>query len=342
MAKDRITDQTIEADFSDGDILYGSDINKIISVFKEGINKNKTDLNRMLTGSEYFFIADDLSGLTALISERTPLDGQRGYVFNNKEAEGSLEVYLYNESEGVWELSRSILGLDMLEDKKVDKVEGKDLSTNDYTTTEKNKLAGIASGAEVNVQSDWNVTNIISDAFIKNKPTKVSDFTNDSGFITTETDPIFTAWDKSTGISITKSQVSDLIEATQALSGLMSATDKQRLDALHALLEEDTENNVVDSINEILAIFNNYPEGADLVTALAGKVDKTSIVDNLTTNDATKVLSAKQGKALEDNKEALTNKAIDFSVVDDMKYPTTKAVKTYVDNAISSLLGGSY
>ncbi len=121
MAKDRITDQTIEADFSDGDILYGADINKIISVFKEGINKNKTDLNRMLTGSEYFFIADDLSGLTALLSERTPLDGQRGYVFNNKEAEGSLEIYLYNESEGVWELSRSILGLDMLEDKKVDK-----------------------------------------------------------------------------------------------------------------------------------------------------------------------------------------------------------------------------
>jgi hypothetical protein len=38
---------------------------------------------------------------------------------------------------------------------KVDKVNGKGLSTNDYTTTEKNKLAGIASGAEVNVQADW-------------------------------------------------------------------------------------------------------------------------------------------------------------------------------------------
>ena len=30
---------------------------------------------------------------------------------------------------------------------KVDKVDGKGLSTNDYTTTEKNKLAGIAEGA---------------------------------------------------------------------------------------------------------------------------------------------------------------------------------------------------
>ena len=34
---------------------------------------------------------------------------------------------------------------------KVDKVEGKDLSTNDYTNTEKTKLTGIAEGAQVNV-----------------------------------------------------------------------------------------------------------------------------------------------------------------------------------------------
>lgn len=35
--------------------------------------------------------------------------------------------------------------------KKVDKVTGKDLSTNDYTTAEKNKLAGIAQGATANL-----------------------------------------------------------------------------------------------------------------------------------------------------------------------------------------------
>jgi len=55
-------------------------------------------------------------------------------------------------------------------DGKVDKVTGKGLSTNDYTTTEKNKLAGIASGAEVNVQSDWEQTNTSADDYIKNKP----------------------------------------------------------------------------------------------------------------------------------------------------------------------------
>ena len=69
---------------------------------------------------------------------------------------------------------------------KVDKVTGKGLSTNDYTTAEKDKLAGIAAGAEVNVQSDWNQTTTTADDFIKNKPaipTKVSDLTNDSGYI---------------------------------------------------------------------------------------------------------------------------------------------------------------
>ena len=41
-----------------------------------------------------------------------------------------------------------------LDDGKVDKEVGKVLSTNDYTTDEKNKLAGIEAGAEVNNISD--------------------------------------------------------------------------------------------------------------------------------------------------------------------------------------------
>lgn len=48
---------------------------------------------------------------------------------------------------------------------------GKGLSTNDYTTAEKTKLAGIAEGAEVNVQSNWTQTTTTADDYIKNKPT---------------------------------------------------------------------------------------------------------------------------------------------------------------------------
>ena len=43
---------------------------------------------------------------------------------------------------------------------KVDKVDGKGLSTNDYTATEKEKLAGIAAGAQVNVIEAVNVDGV--------------------------------------------------------------------------------------------------------------------------------------------------------------------------------------
>jgi len=39
---------------------------------------------------------------------------------------------------------------------KVDKIFGKDLSSNDFTSVEKSKLAGIEAGAQVNVPADWN------------------------------------------------------------------------------------------------------------------------------------------------------------------------------------------
>ena len=67
---------------------------------------------------------------------------------------------------------------------------------NNFTTVLKDKLNGIATGAEVNVQSDWNITDTSSDAFIKNKPaipTKTSDITNDSGFITSAALPTKTS-----------------------------------------------------------------------------------------------------------------------------------------------------
>ena len=61
--------------------------------------------------------------------------------------------------------------LNDLNDNKVDKVSGKGLSTNDYTTEEKTKLSGIAAGAEVNVQANWTETAATADSYIQNKPT---------------------------------------------------------------------------------------------------------------------------------------------------------------------------
>jgi hypothetical protein len=74
--------------------------------------------------------------------------------------------------------------------KKVNAVSGKGLSSNDYTTAEKTKLAGIAEKAEVNVQSDWSVTDTSSDAYIKNKPTIPSAITVDDSISATSTNAV--------------------------------------------------------------------------------------------------------------------------------------------------------
>lgn len=53
---------------------------------------------------------------------------------------------------------------------KVDKVNGYQLSQNNFSDNERLKLIGIEDNAQKNVQSDWNEENESSDAFIKNKP----------------------------------------------------------------------------------------------------------------------------------------------------------------------------
>ena len=71
---------------------------------------------------------------------------------------------------------------------KVDVVSGKGLSTNDYTSAEKQKLSGIASGAQVNVIESVKVNGTkvepSSKAVDISVPTEVSQLTNDSGFQT--------------------------------------------------------------------------------------------------------------------------------------------------------------
>ena len=91
----------------------------------------------------------------------------------------------------VWEKIKGLVS------EKVDKVDGKGLSTNDYTSDEKTKLAGIASGAQVNVlegiQKNGDTVTITNKIANITVPTKTSDITNDSGFITSSSVPTATS-----------------------------------------------------------------------------------------------------------------------------------------------------
>jgi hypothetical protein len=71
-----------------------------------------------------------------------------------------------------------------------------------FTDTEKTKLSGIATGAEMNVQPDWNQATNTEDDYIKNKPTipTISDTAYDE-----------TSWDGVTTIAPSKNAVRDVI-----------------------------------------------------------------------------------------------------------------------------------
>lgn len=84
---------------------------------------------------------------------------------------------------------------------KVDKVAGKQLSTEDYTTAEKTKLAGIEAGAQVNVATNLSIGQ------------------NNANTLRI---------DSSTGTNVV------LNSATTSLSGLLSSTDKQKIENIEA------------------------------------------------------------------------------------------------------------
>lgn len=152
---------------------------------------------------------------------------------------------------------------------KVDKVDGKGLSTNDYTTTEKTKLSGIAEGAEVNQNAFSNIvvgsTTVAADSktdtltlVAGTNVTLTPDATNDKITIeskdTVYTHPSYTA--KSSGLykitvnstghvsataAVAKSDITGLgipaqdttySDATTSASGLMSSDDKTKLNGI--------------------------------------------------------------------------------------------------------------
>lgn len=114
---------------------------------------------------------------------------------------------------------------------KVDKVSGKGLSTNDYSTSEKNKLSGIASGAQVNVIESIKVNgtaqSVSSKAVDVTVPTKTSDLTNDSGFVSDVSGKLDTTGNASnTTVAFTTASARANIATGEKLSVIMGKLAK--------------------------------------------------------------------------------------------------------------------
>jgi hypothetical protein len=151
---------------------------------------------------------------------------------------------------------------------KVDKVSGKGLSTNDFTNALKTKLDGIESGAEVNVQANWNEGDSSKDDYIKNKPTNATQ--SSSGFMSaadkTKLDGIATGaevnvqanWNETNTGSDAYIQ-NKPTNATQSTAGFMSAADKLKLDGIASGAEVNVQANWNETNTNSDAYIQNKP-----------------------------------------------------------------------------------
>mgnify|MGYP002517026248 CR=1 FL=1 len=228
---------------------------------------------------------------------------------------------------------RTILELNQT---KVDKVEGKGLSENDYTNADKNKLYGIEEGAEVNVQSDWNITDSNSDAYIKNKPQSMKNPTSlnislngiSQGAYDGSSQKSINITAKNVGADTsgtaeTKVSEHNTSEAAHADIRNLITTLANRFNAL-----ANSDDTTLDQLSEIVAYIKNNKSLIDGITT--SKVNVSDIIDNLTSNVVNKPLSAKQGKVLKDLITTLTsivdgkvNKAGD-TMTGDLIVPNTR------------------
>lgn len=134
--------------------------------------------------------------------------------------------------------------------------------------------------------------------------------------------------------------------ATQLDSGLLSAADKTHLDTLVALLNTGDENSLVNTIGEMLKVFENYPESTNLFTALSNKVDKVngySLTENNLSNNLKTYYDTAYQHAIIRNANPHQTRYIDI-----LEKPTTLALsgikdvytKTEVDLLLVNSGGG--
>lgn len=270
-------------------------------------------------------------------------------------------------------------------DNKVDTVPGKGLSENDYTTTEKNKLAGIASGAEVNVNADWSsgsgdsqilnkptlatvatsgsytdlsnqpsipAAQVNSDwnsvsgvSKILNKPTiptKTSDITNDSGFITSAGAPVQSVNSKTGTVSLTTADISDstnkryITDAQQTVLGNTSNTNTGDQDLSGLVPKTTTVNSKALSANITL----NIDDVAPTQTGNSGKVLKTDGTNATWQTDAGGIASVVAGNNIDvDNSDPLNPVvAVENLTLTDITDITATATEVnYIDGVTSAV-----
>ena len=182
-------------------------------------------------------------------------------------------------------------------DGKVDKDGSKVLSTNDYTTAEKNKLAGIAAGAQVNQNAFSNV--------VIGSTTIAADSKTDTLTFVAGTNVTLTPDATNDKITITAKDTT-YSNATTSAAGLMSADDKTKFDAAISKLDgiaAGANKTVVDTA--LSPTSTNPVQNKVINTALSEKQDTiTGAATTITSSNLTKskaLVSNSDGKVATSN-----------------------------------------
>lgn len=223
---------------------------------------------------------------------------------------------------------------------KVDKVSGKGLSTNDYTTTEKNKLSGIATGAEVNQNAFSNVK--------VGSTTIQADGKTDTLELAGGTNITLTPDATNDKVTIATSAQANVIESIKVNGTAQTITSK----AVDITVPTATSDLTNDSGFITASDYATNQKGGTFkaggtIYVQNGQIKASQLTSeqaesNTYNNDVASVLAVKNllnGRNLETTGNKVTSIS---STSTDTQYPSAKSVYTSIQNAIGSITGISF
>ena len=194
---------------------------------------------------------------------------------------------------------------------------GKGLSTNDFTTDEKNKLSNIEAGANENIIEGIAVNNVDITPINKRVnlvvPTKVSDLTNDEKF---QTDTEVASAIKNSGYQ------ANVIETVKVNGSILDVDSKKSV------------NVIVPTDNSVLANGAGYQTASDVSSALTNSGYQANVIETVKVNNVALTPSSKAVNiTVPTDNSVLTNGA---------GYQTAKDVTDAINEAIGGLTGISF
>jgi len=100
----RIPTETLPGNYTNGQILYGAEMNKIVNLLREGVNYNKADIDRLLLGVNTDFVFENVETMNDYLVDATPADGQACFVLADENNSNQVSIYVYSVSLANWTL----------------------------------------------------------------------------------------------------------------------------------------------------------------------------------------------------------------------------------------------